>query len=116
MTPSAGQLDSMKTQQERKHNEDQMAALKKANDFLLQQNQEMTTELTEFKQLMHADGTRDPSTQGMSPQDKLKKMAASLKSQNELLKDENQELGKILQAFRDGNYNQVEGAKMLAEE
>lgn len=43
-------------------------------------------------------------------------MAASLKSQNELLKDENQELGKILQAFRDGNYNQVEGAKMLAEE
>lgn len=34
--------------------------------------------------------------------DKLKKMATSLKHQNELLKDENTELGKIVQAFRDG--------------
>jgi len=32
------------------------------------------------------------------------------------LSDENKELGQIIQAFRDGNYNGVEGAKMLANE
>lgn len=103
----------MKTQVDRQRNEDHMTSLKKSNDFLLQQNQEMTTELNEFKQLMHVEGTREP---GMNSSEKLKKMAASLKQQNEILRDENAELGRILQAFRDGNYNTVEGAKMLAEE
>ena len=62
---------------------------------------------------MHPEGTSGAPLQG---QDKLKKMAASLKSQNTLLKDENQELGRILQSFRDGEYNKVEGAKMLVDE
>ena len=43
-------------------------------------------------------------------------MATSLKQQNELLSDENQELGKIVQAFRDGQYDKVGGAKMLLDE
>ena len=30
--------------------------------------------------------------------------------------DENNELGKIIQSFRDGNYNVSEGAKMLNDE
>jgi len=46
----------------------------------------------------------------------LKKQVEILKSRNIKLSDENKELGQILQAFRDGNYNSVEGAKMLADE
>lgn len=52
----------------------------------------------------------------MKGTEKLKKMATSLKHQNEILSEENKELGKILNAFRDGNYNAVAGAKMLADE
>ncbi len=46
----------------------------------------------------------------------LKKQVEGLKMRNQKLFDENKELGQILQAFRDGNYNSVEGAKMLADE
>lgn len=63
---------------------------------------------------MHAEGTtNEPLTNG---QEKLKKMATSLKHQNVLLRDENLELSKIVQALRDGKYNQVEGAKLLMDE
>jgi hypothetical protein len=60
---------------------------------LLQQNTEFTTELNEFKELLAADGTREP---GISKNDKLKKMATSLRQRNEILTHENYELGKIL--------------------
>lgn len=43
-------------------------------------------------------------------------MATSLKHQNEILADENKELAKILNSFRDGDYNTVAGAKLLADE
>lgn len=43
-------------------------------------------------------------------------MATSLKHQNEILADENKELARILNAFRDGDYNTVAGAKLLADE
>jgi len=54
--------------------------------------------------------------QNLSGSDKLKKMATSLKQRNEVLTDENDELGKIIQSFRDGNYNVSEGAKMINDE
>ena len=62
---------------------------------------------------MAAEGTREP---GISKTDKLKKMATSLRQRNEILTHQNHELGNILQAVRDGNYNTVEGAKMLSED
>jgi len=42
---------------------------------------------------MAVEGTGTP---GISGTDKLKKMATSLKQRNEILSDENRELGKIL--------------------
>ena len=53
----------------------------------------MAKELNEFKELLAADGTREP---GISKNDKLKKMATSLRQRNEILTHENYELGKIL--------------------
>ena len=49
--------------------------------------------MNEFKELMAAEGTREP---GISKTDKLKKMATSLRQRNEILTHENHELGKIL--------------------
>lgn len=62
--------------------------------------------MDEFKSLLGVEGKSD----------KLKKIVQGLKHQNTILTDENRELGTILQAFRDGNYNQVEGAKLFADE
>jgi hypothetical protein len=57
-----------------------------------------------------------PGSQNLQGSDKLKKLAESLKQRNEMLFDENNELGKIIQSFRDGNYNVSEGAKMVNDE
>jgi hypothetical protein len=57
----------------------------------MKQNLECTTELNEFKMLMAPTGTME-----VKGTDKLKKMATSLKQKNEILTDENRELGRIL--------------------
>ena len=43
-------------------------------------------------------------------------MAQGMKQFNQQLQDELVELQRIVQAFRDGQYNEVEGAKMLVTE
>lgn len=39
-----------------------------------------------------------------------------LKQRNEHLQSENDEMNKMIQAYRDGNYNVSEGAKLLNDE
>jgi hypothetical protein len=103
----------MKAGYDKKRTDEMIAQLKQQNELLRAQNLDCQTELNDFKMLMAPTGTVEGSLKGT---EKLKKMATSLKHQNEILSEENKELGKILNAFRDGNYNAVAGAKMLADE
>lgn len=113
MTPSAGQYDLMQATHDRKKADDSLANLKKDNDFLSQQNQSLAGEMQELKELLGICESRDPTDMDRVH---LKTLVRKMKQRNDQLQHENDEMGHIIQSFRDGNFNASEGAKMITDE
>lgn len=113
LTPSAGQYDLMQANHDRTRYETELANLRKDNDFLQQQNQSLSGEIQEVRELLGLCESRDPTD---IDRVHLKTLVRKLKQRNDQLQCENDEMAQMIQSFRDGNFNASEGAKLLVDE
>ena len=89
--------------------EEKMQSQSRQIDFLNRQNHELQSEMNEIKELMGICESKDPTNVDRLH---LKTLVKTLKQRNETLQEENKQMAGVIDALKQGNFNQSEGAKM----
>ena len=69
--------------------------------------------MTEVKELMGVCESKDPTDKDRFH---LKTLVRKLKQRNELLYDENKQLGDLIEQLKSGRFNETEGSKLILDD
>ena len=103
----------MKLNFDRNQAEDTIAKLTKQNDYINQENQRITQEMQEIRELIGVCESRDPTDVDRMH---LKKLVKELVRRNEILTSEVRELNKVVEQLKEGRYNEMEAGKHLSQD
>jgi hypothetical protein len=92
---------------------DTIAKLTKQNDYINQENQRITQEMQEIRELIGVCESRDPTDVDRMH---LKKLVKELVRRNEILTSEVRELNKVVEQLKEGRYNEMEAGKHLSQD
>ena len=98
---------------DRNQAEDTIAKLTKQNDYINQENQRITQEMQEIRELIGVCESRDPTDVDRMH---LKKLVKELVRRNEILTSEVRELNKVVEQLKEGRYNEMEAGKHLSQD
>lgn len=103
----------MKGNFDQKQAEDKIIGLERQLEFLNRQNQELLGEMNEIKSLVGIAESQDPTDRDRFH---LKTIIKKLKQRNDVLVDENKQLGQVVDSLKDGKYNESEGARIIFDQ
>jgi plectin len=106
-------FDQVKLNYDRAQAEDTIGKLTKQNDFINQENQRLSHEMQEIRELIGVCESKDPTDVDRMH---LKKLVKELVRRNEILTSEVRELNKVVDQLKEGRYNEMEVGKHLSHD
>ena len=96
---------------DRNQAEDTIGKLTKQNEYINQENQRLSQEMQEIRELIGVCESKDPTDVDRMH---LKKLVKELVRRNEILTAEVRELNKVVEQLKEGRYNEMEAGKHLS--